>query len=168
MIIPKEKQTILTKALYSYLEEYLRLSQEISFNGNKTERAELNEYVGTIFDYLIQMALNDQDIEWDFDKFKEAKAGWLEEDASENEIIEAVIYNLGVHESSLYSGEKWEVEERTSTEIIFRPKFKEVSVKMNDLMELKEKFPQIKDIQLDSFQANLGEVNLLLKLFLDA
>ena len=75
-------------------------------------------------------------------------------------------YNIGVYEGSLSTGEKWQVEEMKSNEIIFSPALKDITVKLSDLSELKEKYPQIRDIHLVNDAYIGSEVNLLLKLFL--
>jgi len=167
MIITERNKEGILEDLDKYLQEYLSLSQRISFNGNKSDRADLNEYASTILDVLTQKSLSGRSLEWDYGKFREAKEGWTDDlSSSVEEIIEAVTYNIGVYEGSLSTGEKWQVEEMKSNEIIFAPVLSDITVKLSDLSELKENYPQIRDIHLVS-DVKLGEVNLLLKLFLN-
>ena len=167
MIITERNKEGILEDLDKYLQEYLNLSQRISFNGNRSDRADLNEYASTILDVLTQKSLSGKSLEWDYEKFREAKEGWTDDvSSSVGEIIEAVTYNIGVYEGSLSTGEKWQVEEMKSNEIIFSPVLKDITVKLSDLSELKENYPQIRDIHLVS-DAKLGEVNIRLKLFLN-
>jgi hypothetical protein len=166
MIVSERNKEGLLEDLGKYLQEYLSLSQKISFNGNKSDRADLNEYASTILDVLTQKSLSGKSLEWDYEKFREAKGGWVETGSSVEKIIETVTYNIGVYEGSLSTGEKWEVEEMESNEITFAPVLSDITVKLSDLSELKENYPQIKNIHLVS-DAKLGEVNIRLKLFLD-
>jgi hypothetical protein len=157
----------LTTTLDRHLLEYLRHSQEISFNGSEEDRREFNEYASTVLDLLVNLRIGEDavgKVMWSFEDFKRAKSEW-KPTISRDGIIDAVIYNVGSHSNSLHTGEKWLVTSQSEKEVVFES-VADVEVSSKDLIELKQKYSQVEDVILTN-SLELGKVNLLLKFSLD-
>lgn len=158
--IDGSKKDLVLEALSYHISEYLRVSQEISFQGTNEDRKLLNEYLALVFESLFMLSLGQSQntCSWeDFIKSRRVVSNLDEEE----KLIESVIYNLGSHSSSIPTGEKWELIEEEEDSLTFTA-LTILDIKDSQIQELKKDFPQIKDVSFSSFG---GEMRL--KLFLN-
>lgn len=150
--IPNENKDLVLKKLSGYMSEYTNVSQMVSFSGTTEDRANLNEYAATILDHLFMASFEGSDKEWNWQIFQDVKSTWEGQNHTntKEEIIDHVIYNLGSYDSSLPTGEKWEYLREEENSLVFQPSGSHFSFSVAEANELKDKFSNIKNVELKS------------------
>ena len=133
------------KLLQFGLNEFLRVQQDISFNGSSEDRKDLEGYCVLVLESILSNQLRGTYKEWSWEEYLKIKRNWNGKKTPED-LLEYVIYNLGEYESSMHTGEKWAFEGKENNVLYFVPTMDSIILKFNQLKDLKENYVFIKDI----------------------
>ena len=133
------------KLLQFGLNEFIRVQQNIAFNGSTEDRKDLADYCILILESILHNQLSNTYNQVSWEEYLEIKRNWNGE-SNPDDIIDYVKYNLGEHESSMHTGEKWAFEGKKENVLYFVPTMENTILKFNQLKDLKDKYPFIKDL----------------------
>lgn len=147
--ITPEKQERLNKALETILNEHLMLTQMYSFEGSEKDLQQVAEFSSTCLEHLTNILISDNEITWNWEMYQKARKEFMDKPTpqTKEKLILDVKYNLGIHKSSLHTGEKWELVEDKNGWLRFSPVYdKSLHLSMNQLNDLQKNYPFIEDL----------------------
>ena len=147
--ITSENQDRLNKALEAILTEHLMLTQMYSFEGSDKDLVQVAEFSSTCLEHLSNVLISDTDITWDWKAYQKARKDFLDKPTpqTKEKLILHVQFNLGVHESSLHTGEKWELIEDKNGYLKFKPVYpNKFHIRLGQLEDLKKSYPFVEDV----------------------
>jgi hypothetical protein len=147
--ITPENQDRVSKALEAILNEHLMLTQMYSFEGSDKDLALVAEFSSTCLEHLSNVLISDTDITWDWKSYQKARKEFMEKPTpqTKEKLILHIQFNLGVHESSLHTGEKWELVEDKNGYLKFKPVYpNKFHIRLGQLEDLKKSYPFVEDV----------------------
>jgi hypothetical protein len=147
--ITSEKQERINKALEEILNEHLMLTQMYSFEGSNKDLLQVAEYSSTCIEHLTNILISNKDFTWNWEAYQKARLEFVEKPTpqTKEKLILDVKFNLGVHESSLHTGKKWELVEDKKGYLKFTPVYpNKFHLKFGMLEDLKKSYPFIEDL----------------------
>ena len=147
--ITPENQDRLNKALESILNEHLMLTQMYSFEGSDKDLVKVAEFSSTCLEHLSYVLLSDTNITWDWKSYQKARKDFMKKPTpqTKEKLILHIQFNLGVHESSLHTGEKWELVEDKNGYLKFKSVYpNKFHVRLGQLDDLKKSYPFVDDV----------------------
>jgi len=147
--ISPKNQSRVNKALENILNEHLMLTQMYSFEGSDKDLLQVAEFSSTCLEHLSNVLLSDIDITWNWGAYQKARKEFSEKPTpqTKEKLIMDIQYNLGVHESSLYTGEKWELVEDRDGYLKFKSVYpNKFHLRLGQLEDLKKSYPFVDDV----------------------
>jgi hypothetical protein len=147
--ITPENQDRVSKALETILNEHLMLTQMYSFEGSDKDLVQVAEFSSTCLEHLSNLLISDTDTKWDWKSYQKARKEFMEKPTpqSKEKLILHIQFNLGVHESSLHTGEKWELVEDRNGYLKFKAVYpNKFHIRLGQLEDLKKSYPFVDDV----------------------
>lgn len=147
--ITSENQGRLNKALEAVLNEHLMLTQMYSFEGSDKDLVQVAEFSSTCLEHLSNVLISDTEITWDWNSYQKARKEFMDKPTpqTKEKLILHIKFNLGVHESSLHTGEKWEMLEDKNGYLKFKPVYpNKFHICLGQLEDVKKSFPFVEDV----------------------
>jgi hypothetical protein len=147
--ITPENQSRINKTLEGILNEHLMLTQMFSFEGSDKDLMQVAEFSSTCLEHLSNTLLSDTDITWDWKAYQKARKDFMKKPTpqTKEKLILHIQFNLGVHESSLHTGEKWELVEDKNGYLKFKSVYpNKFHVRLGQLDDLKKSYPFVDDV----------------------
>ena len=147
--ITPENQSRINKTLEGVLNEHLMLTQMFSFEGSDKDLMQVAEFSSTCLEHLSNTLLSDNDITWDWESYQKARKEFMEKPTpqTKEKLVLHIQFNLGVHDSSLHTGEKWELVEDRNGYLKFKPVYpNKFHVRLGQLEDLKKSYPFVDDV----------------------
>jgi len=147
--ITSENQDRLNKALEAILNEHLMLTQMYSFEGSDKDLVQVAEYSSTCLEHLSNLVISDVPTTWDWKSYQKARKEFMDKPTpqTKEKLILHIQFNLGVHESSLHTGEKWELVEDKNGYLKFKPVYpNKFHIRLGQLEDLKKSYPFVEDV----------------------
>ena len=147
--ITDQNQENLHRALESILNEHLMLTQMYSFEGSEKDLRQVAEYSSTCLEHLTNILIGNVSYQWGWEEYQKARAEFAEKPTPQDKekLIREVIFNVGLYESSLHTGEKWCLVEDNKGYLKFKPTYPDkVHIRFDTLKTLSNSYPFIEDI----------------------
>ena len=147
--ITEQNQENLLRALEGILNEHLMLTQMYSFEGSEKDLHQVAEFSSTCLEHLTNIIISNVSYPWGWDQYQKAKAEFADKPTPQDKekLIREVIFNVGIYESSLHTGEKWSLIEDNKGYLKFAPIYEnKVHIRYDTLKSLHESYPFIEDI----------------------
>lgn len=147
--ITPENQSRINKTLEGVLNEHLMLTQMFSFEGSDKDLMQVAEFSSTCLEHLSNTLLSDNDITWNWESYQKARKEFMEKPTpqTKEKLVLHIQFNLGVHDSSLHTGEKWELVEDRNGYLKFKPVYpNKFHVRLGQLEDLKKSYPFVDDV----------------------
>lgn len=147
--ITPENQSRINKTLEGVLNEHLMLTQMFSFEGSDKDLMQVAEFSSTCLEHLSNTLLSDNDITWNWESYQKARKDFMEKPTpqTKEKLVLHIQFNLGVHDSSLHTGEKWELVEDRNGYLKFKPVYpNKFHVRLGQLEDLKKSYPFVDDV----------------------
>lgn len=149
LTITDQNRELVNKALEKVLNEHLMLTQMYSFEGSEKDLQQVAEFSSTCLEHLTNLIIGGADIKWDWEAYQKARLEFAEKPTPQDKekLIREIIYSVGLYESSLHTGEKWELMEDHKGYLKFSPVYpQKVHIRLDTLMTLKNSYSFIEDI----------------------
>ena len=147
--ITSEKQERLNVALEEILNEHLMLTQMYSFEGSEKDLLRVAEFSSTCLEHLTNVLISGNDFTWNWEAYQKARMEFTEKPTpqTKDKLILHVKYNLGVYESSLHNGVKWELVEDKNGFLKFLSVYpNKFHIRLGQLEDLKKSYPFVEDV----------------------
>ena len=147
--ITPEIQEKLNNALEDILNEHLMLTQMYSFEGSEKDLLRVAEFSSTCLEHLTNILISGHDIIWNWEAYQKARMEFAKKPTpqTKEKLIVDIKYNLGVYESSLHTGVKWELSEDKKGYLKFLPVYKDkFHLRLGQLEDIKKSYPFVEDI----------------------
>ena len=146
--VTAEKQESINRTLENILSEHLMLTQMYSFEGSDKDLLQVAEFSSTCLEHLSNILISDTDITWNWKAYQKARKDFSEKPTpqTKEKLILHIQFNLGVHESSLHTGEKWELVEDKNGYLKFKSVYpNKFHISLGQLEDLKKSYPFVDD-----------------------
>lgn len=147
--ITPENQDRINKALEAILNEHLMLTQMYSFEGSDKDLVQVAEFSSTCLEHLSNVLISDTDISWDWKSYQKVRKDFMDKPTphTKEKLILHIQFNLGVHESSLHTCEKWELVEDRGGYLKFKSAYpNKFHIRLGQLEDLKKSYPFVEDV----------------------
>ena len=147
--ITPEKQERLHKTLENVLNEHLMLTQMYSFEGSEQDLRQVAEFSSTCLEHLTNILISDSHFDWSWELYQKARQEFSEKPTpqTKEKLILHVTYSLGLHETSLHTGEKWSLTEDKNGYLKFKPTYpNKYYISLGMLQDIKNAYPFVEDV----------------------
>lgn len=131
------------------LNEHLMLTQMYSFEGSNSDLKQVAEFSSTCLEHITNILISNHDIPWNWEAYQKARAEFAEKPSPQDKekLIREISFNVGVYESSLHTGEKWNLVADNKGYLKFSPVYPDkVHVRLDTLQSIKKSYPFVEDI----------------------
>ena len=149
LYINEDNQKNLHEALEIILNEHLMLTQMYSFEGSEKDLLRVAEFSSTCLEHLSNILIGNIDYPWNWEAYQKARKEFSEKPTpqTKGKLISHIKLNLGVFESSLHTGEKWELIEDKNGYLKFKSVYpNKFHVRLSQFEDLKKSYPFVEDI----------------------
>ena len=147
--ITPDNQSRINNSLEGVLNDHLMLTQMFSFVSSDKDLMQVAEFSSTCLEHLSNTLLSDNDITWNWESYQKARKDFMEKPTpqTKEKLVLHIQFNLGVHDSSLHTGEKWELVEDRNGYLKFKPVYpNKFHVRLGQLEDLKKSYPFVDDV----------------------
>jgi hypothetical protein len=124
-----------------------------SFEGSEKDLLEVAKFSSTCLEHLANILISNISYPWNWEAYKKSRAEFAEKPTpqTKEKLILDVKFNLGVHESSLHTGEKWQLVDDKNGYLKFSPVYpNKYHLSLGQLEDLKKSYPFVEDIIYNS------------------
>tara|TARA_B100000900_G_scaffold407158_1_gene419378 strand:- start:466 stop:981 length:516 start_codon:yes stop_codon:yes gene_type:complete len=149
LTITADKQEAINKELENILNEHLMLTQMYSFDGSEKDLRQVAEFSSTCLEHLTNILISNSHFTWSWKAYQKARKEYAEKPTpqTKEKLITHITFNLGVHESSLHTGEKWQLIEDKNGYLKFKPVYlNKFHIRLGMLDDLKKSYPFVEDV----------------------
>jgi hypothetical protein len=148
--VTPNKQIAINQALENILNEHLMLTQMYSFEGSDKDLQQVAEFSSTCLEHLTNILISENNNStWSWELYQKARKEFAEKPTpqTKEKLILHIKFNIGVHESSLHTGEKWTLQNDKNGFLHFKSVYpNKFHVRLGQLEDLKKSYPFVEDV----------------------